>query len=148
MSNGSPSVVSLDAHTTRFSPSRWAAENTAWVLGAFTRHTSLAGACAGDGIAARWTTASIPGSVSPPLERLQRLAEVGEIGTQERDRILRVVGLGRAHLVDVEDLVAAREQVTDDDAAGLAAASGDCDLGHALSHSRPGCEPPRHRAPR
>ena len=34
---------------------------------AFTRHTSLAGACAGEGIAARWTTASIPGSVSPPL---------------------------------------------------------------------------------
>ena len=67
MSKGSPSVVSLDAHTTRFSPSRCAAANTEWVLVAFTRHTSLAGACAGDGIAARWTTASIPGSVSPPL---------------------------------------------------------------------------------
>jgi hypothetical protein len=68
-------------------------------------------------------------------ERLQRLAEVGDVGAQEGDRILGMVGLGRADLVDVEDLVAVREQVADDDAAGLAATSGDCDLGHARSSS-------------
>src|ERR671931_720479 len=66
-SNGSPSVVSLDAHTTRPRPSCAAAANTVCVLVMFVRNTRSGVACTGEGIAARWTTASIPGRRSPPL---------------------------------------------------------------------------------
>ena len=53
----------------------------------FVRKTTSGVACTGDGIAARWTTAWIPGRRSPPLERLERLAEVGEIRGQERGAV-------------------------------------------------------------
>src|SRR5262249_54604761 len=56
-------------------------------------------------------------------ERLERLAEVGEVGGQERGGIL-----ARRDEVDVEDLVPVLEQVAHHGAPGLAAPSGDGDL--------------------
>ena len=67
VSNGRPSVVSLEAHTTRSRPRRAAAANTVYVLVMFVRKVRSGVATTGEGIAARWTTASMPGSRSPPL---------------------------------------------------------------------------------
>ena len=48
----------------RFRPSRAAAEKTVWVLVTFVRKVRSGVACTGEGIAARCTTASMPGSFS------------------------------------------------------------------------------------
>ena len=94
-----------------------------WVLVMFVRKTTSGVALSGAGIAARWTTASMPGSTSAAAERLERLAVVGEVGGQERRGVLV-----RRDAVDVEHVVAVLAQVAHDGAAGLAAASGDGDL--------------------
>ena len=61
-------------------------------------------------------------------QRLERLPEVGQVGEEERGRRVRRGRLGRGNAVDVQHLVPVLEQVTDDHASGLAAASGDGDL--------------------
>ena len=61
------------------------------------------------------------------VENLERLAEVGEIGGEERRGRVGSRRFRRRHDVDVQDVVAALEQVTDDRATGLAAATGDDD---------------------
>jgi hypothetical protein len=66
-------------------------------------------------------------------QRLERLAEVGEVGGEEQGHRIR-----RRDEVDVEHLVAVLEQVAHDRAPGLAAASGDDDL-HAGSVLGPAC---------
>ena len=113
VSNGNPSTVSDDAHTTR--RMRWssAAANTWYVESALTRNVSPAGRRSDAGMAARWTTAS------NRAQRIERLAEVREI-REERRPGLRAV----AHDVDVPDLVAVLAELTHDPAAGLAAAAG------------------------
>ena len=63
-SNGNPRMVSLDAQTTRFSPSTRAASKTLNVLSMFVRNVSASVAIPGAGIAARWTRASAPASTS------------------------------------------------------------------------------------
>jgi hypothetical protein len=63
-------------------------------------------------------------------ERLQRLPEIGELGGQERHRRVGRVRLGGWDSVDVEDVVAVLEQVSDHRPACLAAPPGDGDLGH------------------
>jgi hypothetical protein len=60
-------VVSLEAHTTRLMPRRADAEKTVWVLVTFVRKTWSGVAWTGDGMAAKCTTASMPGIRSPPL---------------------------------------------------------------------------------
>ena len=67
MSKGTPSVVSLEAQTTRRSPSRTAAEKTACVLRMLVEKTTSGVAWTGDGTAARCTTASTPDIDSAPL---------------------------------------------------------------------------------
>jgi hypothetical protein len=60
-------------------------------------------------------------------QRLERLAEVGEVGGQERGR-----RVGRRHEIDVEDVMAVYEEVADHRPPRLAAASGDDDPHAAL----------------
>jgi hypothetical protein len=67
LGNGVPSVVSLDAQTTRRRPRRTAAENTVCVLRMLVAKTTSGVACVGEGIAARCTTASTPDISSAPL---------------------------------------------------------------------------------
>jgi hypothetical protein len=58
--NGRPSVVSLDAHTTRERPSAAAAWNTLKFIDTLLLNVT-AGVCRpGAGMFARWTTASVP----------------------------------------------------------------------------------------
>ena len=60
VSNGRPSTVSLDAHTTLRTPKWRAAENTLYVLMVLLRNSSAPGCMPGAGTAPRWTTASMP----------------------------------------------------------------------------------------
>ena len=77
-----------------------------------------------------------PGQRVAAAERLERLAEVGESARRN--------GIGSSGWLDSGEPTWSMlrtwwprsNEMTDDDAAGLAAASGDCDLGHALSYSR------------
>src|SRR5580704_16790707 len=63
-SNGSPSVVSLDAHTTRESPSVTAAWNTLKFIVMFALNVTAGVASPGAGMLARCTTADAPLSAS------------------------------------------------------------------------------------
>src|ERR1700735_2745935 len=70
-------------------------------------------------------------------QRLERLAEVGQISRQEGDRRVGTGGFSRRPPVDVEHLIAMRLQIADDAAAGLAAATGDDDpLAHGAIRLR------------
>ena len=62
--NGRPSVVSLDAHTTRRRPSAAAAWNTLKFIAMFALNVTAGVAMPGAGMLARWTTASAPRSTS------------------------------------------------------------------------------------
>ncbi len=64
VSNGKPSTVSLEAHTTRPTPRSVAAEKTLYVEIALFRNVSPGGCRPDDGIAARWTTTSAPATTS------------------------------------------------------------------------------------
>ncbi len=78
-----PIRVSLEAHTTRESPWRTAAENTLYVVIMLTRKVSPAGRTLGAGIAARWATASAPARTSCAWPRSVRSAtSVGASGSR------------------------------------------------------------------
>jgi hypothetical protein len=62
--NGRPSVVSLDAHTTRLRPSAAAAWNTLKFIVMFALNVTAGVAMPGAGMLARCTTASAPRSAS------------------------------------------------------------------------------------
>ena len=74
-SNGSPSVVSLEAQTTRRSPRSGAASKTLYVLVVFIAEGRARPCCSpGAGIAARWTTTSAPLSASTASPKSVRSA--------------------------------------------------------------------------
>ena len=89
-----------------------------------------------------------PGQRLPAAEGFQSLAEIGDVSPQKRNRRLGVRGFRRGHQVDVQHLVTAFGQVADDGPAGLAAASGHGDLGHAhsLAHTATSCLPGSDRS--
>ncbi len=64
VSKGSPSVVSLDAQTTRDSPSWTAARKTFWLAAVLRLSVREGVARPGAGMLARWTAASQPASAS------------------------------------------------------------------------------------
>ncbi|OKI74159.1 hypothetical protein A6A27_18815 [Micromonospora sp. CB01531] len=70
MSNGSPSTVSLDAHTTRLIPAARAAAKTLYVAAELFAKVAALGSSPGAGTAARCTTAStLPAcSSAPPVK--------------------------------------------------------------------------------
>src|SRR4029450_2453385 len=119
-----------------------AAANTVWVLVTLTRNTVSGVAWTGEGMAARWTTASIPGRTSAPemasrvwpksvrSARRDGAGEAGGGGAAERCGGVGVGRLGRRDLVDVQHLVAVLQQVPDDGPPGLPAPPGDGDPGH------------------
>ena len=71
-----------------------------------------------------------------PAQRLDRLAEVGEVGDE-----LVAGDLGRAHEVDAQDVLSVCEQIGDDGASRLAAPAGDDDAAHQRCTAAPaeGC---------
>jgi hypothetical protein len=71
-----------------------------------------------------------PGEDLGPGDGLKGLAEVGEVGAQERRRRVGRGRLGRRDLVDVQHLVAVLQQVPDDGSPGLPAPPGYGDPGH------------------
>jgi len=79
-----------------------------------------------------------PGQRVAAAERFERLAEVSDIGAEETGSDSRDwLDSGEPTWSMLRTWWPRANQVADDNAAGLAAAAGDCDLGHARSSSRP-----------
>ena len=120
--NGRPSTVSLEAQTTRSeAEQRGRAED---VVGA--QHVDLE--CPLDGADPRRRDGRQVDDRIRAAERLDRLAEVGQVRPEER-RIRRLAGDD----VDVDDVVAVLDEIAHHCPARLAAAAGHHDLGHRRS---------------
>ena len=129
-SNGRPSTVSLDAHTTRRTLCATAAWKTFQVETALIRKVSPSGRSPGRGIAAKWTIASAPARASRVWPRSVRSA------ARPGPAIA-----GFAADVDVEDVMAMLAQVPHDPRAALAAAARDDDPHRPTSSGQYGGRP-------